>query len=57
MQHVSIVSSKRMPEQLGDRDLFTGELTEVQQSTEINYNVACAVDGICSMSEVECYAH
>lgn len=40
MQHVSIVSSKRMPEQLGDRELFTGELTEAQQSTEINYNVA-----------------
>lgn len=46
-----------MPEQLGGRDLFAGELTEARQSNEINYNAACAVDGICSVGEVDCHAH
>lgn len=57
MQHVFIIGSKGIPAQYGGYETFVDKLTEKHQSIEINHHVACAVDGICSVGEVDCHAH
>lgn len=53
MQHVFIIGCKGIPAAYGGFETFVEKLTEYQQSKDIKYHVACAVDEMPSEREFE----
>lgn len=53
MQHVFIVGCKGIPAAYGGFETFVEKLTEYQQSPDIKYHVACAVDEMPAEREYE----
>lgn len=53
MQHVFIIGSKGIPAQYGGYETFVDKLTANQNSNDIKYHVACAVDDPARAGEFE----